>query len=160
MNAFSIKSCLAIICWTPYVGLAISLPAALRKSESPAGPKPAAGTSAMVSSAHPIATEAGLEILKKGGNAFDAAFCSLIRLGMMSVFDVKAMGHNSLEMLHRFCEVTKHAFGSRIMPPGTGIRLNNSLADCMFEPKGSQKAINGTLDWKTTLASLNVISLK
>jgi gamma-glutamyltranspeptidase/glutathione hydrolase len=124
------------------------------------------------------------------------------------------MGHNSLEMLHRFCEVTKHAFwcrlryagdpgvnpppldkllsaeywkeavggidmkkakpfeypkgdekellhtthfvvadaqgnivsatqtlgnvfGSRIMPPGTGIWLNNSLAYCTFEPKGN-----------------------
>jgi len=142
------------------------------------------------------------------------AFPSLIRLGMMSVFDVKALGHNSLEMLHRFCEVTKHAFwcrlryagdpgvnpppldkllsaeywqdavgridmkkakpfkypkgeekelshtthfvvadsqgnivsatqtlgnafGSRIMPPGTGIWLNNSLAYCTFEPKGN-----------------------
>jgi len=142
------------------------------------------------------------------------AFPSLIRLGMMSVFDVKALGHNSLEMLHRFCEVTKHAFwcrlryagdpgvnpppldkllsaeywkdavgridmkkakpfeypkggekvlahtthfvvadgqgnivsatqtlgggfGSRIMPPGTGIWLNNSLSFCTFEPKGN-----------------------
>jgi gamma-glutamyltranspeptidase/glutathione hydrolase len=28
-------------------------------------------------------------------------------------------------------------FGSRIMPPGTGIWLNNSLAYCTFEPKGN-----------------------
>ncbi len=141
------------------------------------------------------------------------AFPSLIRLGLMSRFDVRGMGHNSLETLHRFIEVTKHAFwcrlryagdpevnpppldkllsenywkdqvskidakrakpfaypglkresthtthfvvadrwgnivsatqtlgnafGSRIMPEGTGIWLNNSLAYCTFEPEGN-----------------------
>ncbi|NNM05758.1 MAG: hypothetical protein HKO65_11780, partial [Gemmatimonadetes bacterium] len=34
---------------------------------------PARGTQGMVSSAHPLATEVGIEVLKKGGNAFDAA---------------------------------------------------------------------------------------
>jgi len=157
------------------------------------------------------------------------SFCSLVRLGLMSRFDVKAMGRNSLDMLHVFCEATKHAFwcrlryagdpevgppplakllsteywkeqaalidikrakpfeypvidgaalgepwvsdedereketghtthfvvadaqgnivcatqtlgnafGSRIMPEGTGVWLNNSLAYCTFEPKGN-----------------------
>jgi gamma-glutamyltranspeptidase/glutathione hydrolase len=142
------------------------------------------------------------------------AFPSLIRLGLISQFDVAKMGHNSVDTLHRFCEVTKHAFwcrlryagdpevsppplamllsqkywkeqanainaekakpftypgvvenqaqhtthfvvadkwgnivsatqtlgnafGSRIMPQGTGIWLNNSLAYCTFEPKGN-----------------------
>jgi gamma-glutamyltranspeptidase/glutathione hydrolase len=142
------------------------------------------------------------------------AFPSLIRLGMMSRFDLDALGHNSTAYLHRFAEVSKHAFwcrlayagdpeihppplakllsekyweeetakipsdravpfqppagrikegintthfvvadrwgnivsatqtlgnafGSRIMPPGTGIWLNNSLAYCTFEPKGN-----------------------
>jgi gamma-glutamyltranspeptidase/glutathione hydrolase len=142
------------------------------------------------------------------------AFPSLIRLGLMSRFDPKALGHNSPDYLHLFAEVTKHAFwcrlayagdpeiaapplakllseaywkdeaakidrkqarpfvppgaasrgdvhtthfvvadkwgnivsatqtlgnlfGSRIMPEGTGIWLNNSLAYCTFEPKGN-----------------------
>ena len=143
-------------------------------------------------------------------NTFDY----LVRLGMMSRFDTRALGHNSAPYLHRFAEVTKHgfwvrlryagdpdinpppldrllseaywkeeaarvdpdrarpfvpptapvnkeqhtthfvvadrwgnvvsatqtlgnAFGARIMPKGTGIWLNNSLAYCTFEPKGN-----------------------
>ncbi len=142
------------------------------------------------------------------------AFPSLIRLGLMSRFDVPSLGHNSAAYLHLFAEVTKHAFwcrlayagdpevkpppldrllsegywkeaaakidleraepfvppglpaegishtthfvvadrggnlvsatqtlgnlfGSRIMPEGTGVWLNNSLAYCTFEPKGN-----------------------
>ncbi|MEM7356567.1 MAG: gamma-glutamyltransferase, partial [Acidobacteriota bacterium] len=147
------------------------------------------------------------------------AFPSLVRLGLMSRFDTAELGHNSVEYLHRFAEVTKHAFwsrlahagdpelfppplekllseaywaeqaaaidlrqasrfeppgsrvrdpghassshtthfvvadrwgnivsatqtlgnsfGSRILVPGTGIWLNNSLAYCTFEPKGN-----------------------
>jgi gamma-glutamyltranspeptidase/glutathione hydrolase len=142
------------------------------------------------------------------------AFPSLIRLGILSRFDVKRLGHDSADYLHLFAEVTKrgfwcrlayagdpeidppplgrllspaywdeearavdrqHArpftppgavgaqgsntthfvvadaqgnvvsatqtlgnvFGSRIMPPGTGVWLNDSLAYCTFEPKGN-----------------------
>jgi gamma-glutamyltranspeptidase/glutathione hydrolase len=143
-------------------------------------------------------------------NAFDY----LVRLGIMSRFDVAASGHNSVAHLHRFAEATKHgfwvrlahagdpdvnapplqrllsekywaeqaalidpdkarpfappgkpgspdghtthfvvadrdgnvvsatqtlggAFGSRIMAPGTGIWLNDSLEFSTFEPKGN-----------------------
>ena len=142
------------------------------------------------------------------------AFPMLIRLGILSRFDVAALGSNRPEYLHRFAEITKrgfwcrlayagdpdlsppplsrllseaywteearqldpaHArpfvppgpiapagantthfvvadrwgnlvsatqtlgntFGSRVMPPGTGIWLNDSLAYCTFEPKGN-----------------------
>lgn len=46
------------------------------------------------------------------------AFPSLIRLGLMSRFDVAGMGHNSFDMLHRFLEVTKHAFWCRLQYAG------------------------------------------
>ncbi len=155
-------------------------------------------------------TYRGLEIVSASppANTFDF----LVRLGMMSRFDVAALGHNTTPFLHRFAEVTKHgfwvrlryagdpdvnppplqrllseqywaeqvklidpahasrftypgvspdqhtthfvvadewgnvvsatqtlgnSFGSRIMPEGTGIWLNNSLAYCTFEPKGN-----------------------
>lgn len=142
------------------------------------------------------------------------AFAALLRLGLMSQFDIQALKHNSVDYLHRFAEVTKHAyrcrllhaadpgvsevplgdlltsgywhevtsqlnmaraqtfappfgtpdsschtthfvvadshgnvvsatqtigqhFGSRVMPAGTGIWLNNSLEYCTFEPKGN-----------------------
>ncbi len=142
------------------------------------------------------------------------SFPALVRLGMMSRYDCRALGHNTAGFLHRFAEVTKHAFwtrlryasdplvapvplelllspgywqeqvdridperarpfeypgaepppdrhtthfvvadrwgnvvsatqtlgnafGSRIMPEGTGIWLNNSLAYCTFEPPGN-----------------------
>jgi gamma-glutamyltranspeptidase/glutathione hydrolase len=152
----------------------------------------------------------GYEIVSASppANTFDY----LVRLGMMSRFDVSGLGHNTVGFLHRFAEVTKHGFwvrlryagdpdvnppplsmllsekywaeqvakidlvractftypatapdrhtthfvvgdqwgnvvsatqtlgntfGSRIMPEGTGIWLNNSLAYCTFEPKGN-----------------------
>ena len=160
-----------------------------------------------------------IHITYRGYEVFTAsppanAFCSLIRLGMMSRFDPAALKLNSAEYLHRFIEVSKHAFwcrlkysadpdvetppldrllaepywkdqvgriqpdkaapfvypglektymqhtthfvvadaegnlvsatqtlgnsfGARIMAPGTGIWLNNSLEYCTFEPKGN-----------------------
>ncbi len=145
------------------------------------------------------------------------SFPALVRLGMMSLVDGQEMGHNSVDYLHMFAEVTKrafwirlkyagdpdfspppldtllsvafweetlrpidmyealpfappggggggdvpeghtthfvvadsegnvvsatqtlgNAFGARIMPEGTGIWLNNSLAYCTFEPAGN-----------------------
>jgi gamma-glutamyltranspeptidase/glutathione hydrolase len=155
----------------------------------------------------------------KGHQVFTAsppatAFPSLIRLGMMSRLADRNLQHNSADYLHYFAEVTKHAFGcrlmyagdpeitpppldkllsmkywdaevakinprkatlfekpeiesassdntthfvvadrwgnivcatqtlgnvfgSRVMPQGTGIWFNNSLAYCTFEPKGN-----------------------
>ncbi len=61
-------------------------------------------------------------------NAFDM----LVRLGMMSRFDLRALGHNSASYLHRYAEVTKHGFWARlryasdpdVAPPPLGMLLS------------------------------------
>jgi gamma-glutamyltranspeptidase/glutathione hydrolase len=45
--------------------------------------RPAIGTNGMVSTAHPLATRAGLEVLEAGGNAFDAAVAVSAALGVV-----------------------------------------------------------------------------
>ena len=47
-------------------------------------------------------------------NAFDY----LVRLGIMSRFDLTALGHNSADYLHRFAEATKHGFYVRLRYAG------------------------------------------
>jgi len=46
------------------------------------------------------------------------SFCSLVRLGIMSRFDVAALGRNTAEMLHPFIEASKHAFWCRLRYSG------------------------------------------
>jgi gamma-glutamyltranspeptidase/glutathione hydrolase len=46
------------------------------------------------------------------------AFPLLIRLGFMSRYDSRSLGHNTEDYLHRFAEVTKHAYWCRLAYAG------------------------------------------
>ena len=59
------------------IGLALLLVAAVRVPAAQAAPQ------SMVAAAHPLAVEAGLEMLRRGGNAVDAAIAVQMVLGVV-----------------------------------------------------------------------------
>jgi gamma-glutamyltranspeptidase / glutathione hydrolase len=65
-----------------------ALLAALAALGASASAEVARGSRGIVSSGHPLATEAGLQVLKNGGNAIDAAVAVALTLGVVD-------GHNS-----------------------------------------------------------------
>jgi gamma-glutamyltranspeptidase / glutathione hydrolase len=61
--------------------------------------RPAVGTRGMVSSAHPLATQAGLEILEAGDNAFDAAVAVAATLNVVEPM-MSGMGGFGVSLLY------------------------------------------------------------
>lgn len=65
------------------------------------------------------------------------AFPALVRLGMMSRFPPGTLEHNSVEYLHRFAEVTKHAFWTRLRyasdPEVAPVPLERLLSDVYWQ---------------------------
>ncbi len=76
------------------------------------------------------------------------AFPSLIRLGLMSRFNNTALGHNTAAYLHRFAEITKHAFWCRLAyagdpdfnPPPLGKLLSEKYWDEVVGQMDMKKA--------------------
>ena len=99
--------------------LAILVGASLAQSTpAPSSNRPAVGTTAMVSTAHPLATEAGLEILRGGGNAFDAAVAIAAALNVVEPAMSGAGGYGTILVHHAASKETWFLNPSGRIPAG------------------------------------------
>jgi gamma-glutamyltranspeptidase/glutathione hydrolase len=78
----------------------------------------ASATKGMVSSAHPLATEAGLEILRVGGNAFDAAVAVAAALNVVEPAMSGAGGYGTILLHHAATHETWFLNPSGRIPAG------------------------------------------
>jgi gamma-glutamyltranspeptidase/glutathione hydrolase len=70
-----------------------------------------------VASAHPLATQAGLDVLEQGGNAFDAAVAVTVALAVVEPTG-SGLGGGGFWLLHRESDQKKVMIDGREMAPG------------------------------------------
>jgi gamma-glutamyltranspeptidase/glutathione hydrolase len=101
----------------------------------------AAPPQAAIASAHPLATEAGFEILEKGGNAFDAAVAISAALAVVEPAG-SGLGGGGFWLLHRASD------GKTVMLDGRERAPLAARSDMYLDAKGKpvrDKSINGAL---------------
>lgn len=103
------------------------------KQEPPPSPSPGVGGGkgwgAAIATAHPLATSAGREILKKGGNAFDAAVAVSAALAVVEPYS-SGLGGGGFWLLHRAQN------GFEVMLDGREMAPLKATADMYLDQSG------------------------
>ena len=84
-----------------------------------------------VASAHPLATEAGLNILEQGGNAFDAAVAVAAALAVVEPYSA-GMGGGGFWLLHREQDGLQTFVDARETAPGAATATMYQDKDCLL----------------------------
>ena len=96
---------------------------------------------AAIASAHPLATQAGIEILQQGGNAFDAAVAITAALAVVEPAG-SGLGGGGFWLLHRASDNFRVMVDGREMAPG------KAHADMFLDEQGEfvpERSLNGPL---------------
>lgn len=96
----------------------------------------------MVSSAHPLATEAGLEILAKGGNAFDAAVAIASTLNVVEPMMSGMGGYGTILVYDASARKLRYLDSSGKIPLNTNADLMRAPTPGYLENRRGAKAVS------------------
>lgn len=100
-----------------------------------AGSRAAAGTQGVVVASHPIAAEIGLDVLKSGGNAVDAAVATALALGVVDQFNSGVGGGGFI--IIRMADGSMHTIDGRETAPAAATH-DMYVRDGEYDPKLSR----------------------
>jgi gamma-glutamyltranspeptidase/glutathione hydrolase len=103
---------------------------------------PAVSHSGIVSSAHPLATQAGLEILAAGGNAFDAAVAVAAALNVAEPMMSGAGGYGTIMVYHRATDRARFLNSSDRIPRGVDADVYRAPTPGWEENRRGAKAVS------------------